>query len=75
MSPDFQDQLAIAALAQSWALARDSGDWEKLRATAHPDATMTTTWFDGGFDDFIESCQASWSKGSRSQHFLGGTVA
>ncbi len=75
MNPELQDQLAIAALAQTWALARDSGDWEKLRATAHPDATMTTTWFDGGFDDFIESCQASWSKGSRSQHFLGGTVA
>ena len=75
MNPELQDQLAIAALAQTWALARDSGDWEKLRATAHPDATMTTTWFDGGFDDFIESCQASWSRGSRSQHFLGGTVA
>src|SRR6266702_4802835 len=63
------------APAETEAFARDSGDWEKLRATAHPDATMTTTWFDGGFDDFIESCQASWSKGSRSQHFLGGTVA
>jgi hypothetical protein len=75
MSADVQDQLAIAALAQNWALARDTGDWEKLRATAHPGATMTTTWFDGGFDDFIESCQASWSKGSRSQHFLGGTAA
>jgi hypothetical protein len=73
--PDLQDQLAIAALAQRWALARDTGDWENLRATAHPGATMTATWFDGTFDDFIEACQASWRKGSRSQHFLGGTVA
>ena len=73
--PDLQDQLAIAALAQRWALARDTGDWKNLRATAHPGATMTTTWFDGGFEDFIEACQASWRKGSRSQHFLGGTVA
>jgi hypothetical protein len=73
--PDLQDQLAISALMQSWALARDTGDWDKLRATAHPGAAMTTTWFDGGFEAFVASCQASFGKGSRSQHFLGGTVA
>jgi hypothetical protein len=73
--PDLQDQLAISALMQNWALARDTGDWGRLRATAHPGAAMTTTWFDGTFDAFVESCEASWRKGSRSQHFLGGTVA
>ena len=72
--PDLQDQLAISALVQNWALARDTGDWGKLRATAHPGAAMTTTWFDGRFEDFVESCEASWRKGSRSQHFLGGTI-
>jgi hypothetical protein len=36
---------------------------------------MTTTWFDGRFEDFVESCRTSFGKGSRSQHFLGGTVA
>ena len=72
---DLQDQLAISMLMQRWALARDTGDWESLRATAHPGAVMTTTWFDGAFDDFVESCRASWARGSRSQHFLGGTVA
>jgi hypothetical protein len=70
-----QDQLAISALMQRWALARDTGDWEALRATAHPGAVMTTTWFDGTFEAFVESCRASWVKGSRSQHFLGGTMA
>src|SRR5258708_1864182 len=72
---DLQDQLAISALMQNWALARDTGDWDKLRATAHPGAAMTTTWFDGQFEDFVAFCQASFGKGSRSQHFLGGTVA
>ena len=72
---DLDDQLAIAALVQRWALARDAGDWDRLRATAHPGAQMTTTWFDGRFDDFVESCRASWARGSRSQHFLGGTIA
>jgi hypothetical protein len=72
---DLQDQLAISALMQSWALARDIGDWERLRSTAHPGAEMTTTWFDGSFEALVESCRASWARGSRSQHFLGGTVA
>jgi len=73
--PDLQDQLAISTLMQRWAMARDTGDWEALIATAHPGAAMTTTWFDGTFEAFVESCRASWGKGSRSQHFLGGTVA
>ena len=72
---DLQDQLAISALMQTWALARDTGDWEALSATAHAGAQMTTTWFDGTFDAFVESCRASWAKGSRPQHFLGGTAA
>ena len=75
MNADLLERLAIGALAQDWALARDTGDWEALRATAHPGARITTTWFDGSFDAFIEACQASWRKGSRSQHVLGGTVA
>lgn len=75
MNADLLDRLAIGALAEDWALARDTGDWEALRATAHPGAGITTTWFDGSFDGFIEACQASWRKGSRSQHVLGGTVA
>ena len=74
-TPDLQDQLAISALMQRWAMARDTGDWEALIATAHPGAAMTTTWFDGTFEAFVASCRASWAKGSRSQHFLGGTVA
>lgn len=73
--PDLQDRLAISTLMQTWALARDCGDWKSLRETAHPGAVITTTWFDGAFDDFVEACRASWAKGSRSQHFLGGTAA
>jgi hypothetical protein len=73
MSPGLQDRLAIGALEEDWALARDSGDWEKLSATAHPGAAITTTWFDGSFEAFIEACRESWRRGSRSQHFLGGT--
>jgi len=67
-------RLAITEVVQSWALYRDTGDWDSLRSTMHADATMTATWFDGPVEAFIEAAQASWRKGSRSQHFLGGSI-
>lgn len=70
----FLERLKITELVQSWALYRDSGDWESLRAIAHPEALMTATWYHGSFDGFIDAIQASWRKGSRSQHFQGGTT-
>ena len=71
----FLEKLAIHDVVQSWALYRDTGDWEGLKSTVHPDAHMTATWFDGSFTDFILAVQDSWRKGSSSQHFLGGTVS
>jgi len=71
----FLEKLSIIDVVQSWALYRDTGDWAGLRSTVHPDAHMTATWFDGSFEEFIAAVQASWRKGSKSQHFLGGSVA
>lgn len=71
----FLEKLAIHDVVQSWALYRDTGDWEGLKGTVHHDARMTATWFDGTFSDFILAAQDSWRKGSSSQHFLGGTVS
>lgn len=68
------EKLTITELVQSWAMYRDIGDWERLRSTVHADATMTATWYHGSFDGFIDALQASWRKGSRSQHFVGSTV-
>ena len=68
------DKLAIGEVVQSWALWRDTGNWDGLRRAFHPDGTMTATWFTGGVEDFIAGCQRSWAAGSRSGHFIGGTV-
>lgn len=67
-------RLRISELVQSWALYRDAGNWERLRETVHADGIMTATWFEGSFEEFITAIQASWRKGSKSQHFQGGTV-
>jgi len=71
---DPEDKLEIAEVIQNWAIWRDTGDWENLRTTFHPEGTMTATWFSGTADDFIAGAKAAWSKGSRSAHFIGGSV-
>jgi hypothetical protein len=74
MSQALLERLEIAELVQSWALYRDTGDWDKLRQTVHADGTMTATWFHGTFEAFISAIQDAWRKGSSSQHFQGGAV-
>lgn len=74
MTQALLERLEIAELVQSWALFRDTGDWDKLRQTVHADGTMTATWFHGTFEAFISAIHDAWRKGSSSQHFQGGTV-
>ncbi|NDF80073.1 MAG: nuclear transport factor 2 family protein, partial [Betaproteobacteria bacterium] len=57
MSHALLERLEISELVQSWALYRDTGDWDKLRQTVHADGIMTATWFHGTFDDFITAIQ------------------
>ena len=37
--------------------ARDAGLWEEWRACYHPDATLTTSWFSGTRDEFVEAAK------------------
>jgi SnoaL-like domain len=67
-----EDKLAIAEVIQNWALWRDGGNFEALRTTFHPDATMTSTWFSGPAEDFIARAEAR-KPGGRSAHFVGGS--
>lgn len=48
---DIKDVLSIVSYA------RDSGLWEDLRECYHPDATLTTSWFSGTRDEFIEGAK------------------
>jgi len=68
------ERLSISELVQSWAIYRDAGNWTQLRETVHADGIMTATWFEGTFEAFITGIQAAWRRGSKSQHFQGGTV-
>jgi hypothetical protein len=66
------DRLAIRELAETWAIARDSGDWDTFRGTWHDDGYMMATWFQGPAAGFIEASREGWERGVSILHFLGG---
>jgi hypothetical protein len=47
MDATIEDRLAIMEVVETWASARDSGDWEAFRACWHDDGYMMATWFQG----------------------------
>ncbi len=67
------DQLEIRNLLESWALWRDSGDWDRLRTTWHQGGMMQTTWFYGTGEEFVAGSQAAFNRGIEVLHTLSGT--
>jgi hypothetical protein len=67
------DRFAIRELIDTWAVTRDTGQWERFRAVWHDDGVMMATWFQGPVDGFIKASAESFARGVRAQHVLGGT--
>jgi hypothetical protein len=67
------DRLAIREVVETWAVARDSGDWDTFRGTWHDDGYMMATWFQGPAAGFIAASQDGWDHGVSILHFLGGS--
>lgn len=72
MDAALADRLAIRDVVETWASARDSGDWEAFRACWHDDGYMMATWFQGPKEDFIRVSQEGQAKGVNILHFTGG---
>ena len=66
------DRLAIRDVVESWAIARDSADWEWFRKQWHDDGYMMATWFQGPKEDFIKVSQEGRARGVNILHFTGG---
>jgi hypothetical protein len=66
------DRLAIRDVVETWAIARDSGDWDTFRGTWHDDGYMMATWFQGPAGEFIKVSRDGWERGVSILHFLGG---
>src|SRR5580692_10320894 len=69
------DRLEIRDVVESWAIARDSADWEWFRRQWHDDGYMMATWFQGPKDDFIKISQESFAAGVNILHFTGASQA
>jgi hypothetical protein len=66
------DRLAIRDVVETWANARDSGDWAAFRNCWHDDGYMMATWFQGPKEDFIRVSQEGAARGVNILHFTGG---
>jgi hypothetical protein len=69
------DRLAIREVVESWALARDSADWDWFREQWHDDGYMMATWFQGPKEDFIRVSQEGFDKGVNILHYTGASQA
>lgn len=68
------DETELRDGIETWAIARDTGDWERLASVWHTDGRMVATWFEGSAEEFISACRRAWGKGVLAQHVLGGTA-
>jgi hypothetical protein len=71
---DLAAEQQIRRVIEGWALWRDTGDFDRLRATWHGDGRMVTTWSDGSADEFVTLAKTAWTKGMDVAHVLGGSV-
>ena len=69
------EEFRIRRLIETWAMARDSGDWPLFASVWHDDGWMTATWFQGPAADFVKISQAGFEAGVNILHFLGGTIS
>ena len=69
------DRIAIRNVVESWALARDSANWDWFREQWHDDGYMMATWFQGPKEDFIRVSQEGYEKGVNILHYTGASRA
>jgi len=68
------DEFEVRRVRQLWAFSRDHGEWDKMRACFHPDATVLVSWFDGPATEFFARTERMWRERrpeERSKHWFG----
>lgn len=68
------EELAVRQVRQSWAFARDHGEWDTMKSCFHPEATLIVSWYSGPVAGFIERSMqmtAARNPEERSKHWLG----
>ena len=66
------DKFEIAELINNWGFYRDQGKWDQLLNTFHEDGTISISWFDGPFKNFVSlSSQMAQKDTSTLKHYIG----
>ena len=68
------DEYEIFRIRRIWAYSRDHQEWETLKTSFHPDASVVVSWYEGSALGFIEATKQAAAKRrpeERSQHALG----
>jgi hypothetical protein len=69
-SGNASDREAISELINAWVYHRDRGNWDQLRDTFWPEGTISVSWFDGQFEQFIDSSKEMSEKGNPTKHIV-----
>jgi hypothetical protein len=69
-SGNVSDRDAISLLINEWVYHRDRGNWDHLRDTFWPEGTITLSWFDGPFEQFVDASKEMAEKGSQAKHMV-----
>lgn len=70
--PDRSDETEIRRLIESWAIWRDTGDFDRLATTWHEDGRMVTTGGETSAAQFISNARRGWAAGLDVVHAIGG---
>lgn len=64
------DMAAIAMVITAWGQFRDRGQWDNLRDTFWPEGTISLSWFDGQFSEFVNESQAMTNRSNTARHVI-----
>jgi hypothetical protein len=67
-SENASDKEAISELIYAWVYHRNRGNWDELRDTFWPEGTISISWFDGHFEQFVASLKEMSEKGNPTKH-------
>lgn len=69
-SENVSDRDAISELIKAWVYHRDRGNWDQLKDTFWPEGKISVSWFDGQFEQFIDSSKEMSEKGNQAKHIV-----
>jgi hypothetical protein len=70
LTTNVSDGEAISELINAWAYHRDRGNWDQLKDTFWPNGTISLSWFEGPFEQFVNSSREMAEKGSQAKHIV-----